>query len=118
MKADNDWTARLAALKMQMNGGAEPQEETPVQESPASESTPQKGRLDIVLERKGRGGKTATIVCGFTMDDAEVEALASDLKRSLGTGGSARGGEILVQGDRRNDVLRFLSGRGFKARII
>lgn len=75
-------------------------------------------RLDIIYERKGRAGKSATIISGFTMADDDVEALASDLKRTLGTGGSARGGEILIQGDRRDDVLRLLTEKGYKARVI
>ncbi|MDE5629738.1 MAG: translation initiation factor [Muribaculaceae bacterium] len=118
MKTDNDWTARLAALKLQMDNGNESVEEIAPENPAPQKQEPQKERLDIVLERKGRGGKTATIICGFTMDDDELAELASRLKRSLGTGGSARGGEILVQGDRRNDVLRFLTAQGFKARII
>ena len=40
------------------------------------------------------------------------------MKQKLGTGGSARGGEILIRGDRRNDVLKFLTAKGIKARII
>lgn len=75
-------------------------------------------RLDIVLERKGRAGKSATIITGFTIGDDEIAALASKLKSRLGTGGSARGGEILIQGDRRQDVLQFLKSQGYKARII
>lgn len=75
-------------------------------------------RLDIILERKGRAGKTATIITGFTLPADAVVALSSELKHSLGTGGSARGGEILIQGDRRKDVLRFLVDKGYKARII
>jgi translation initiation factor 1 len=75
-------------------------------------------RLDIILERKGRGGKTATIVSGFTLDDEALRSVAARLKSALGTGGSARGGEILIQGDRRSDVLRLLSDMGFRARII
>ena len=63
-------------------------------------------------------GKTATIICGFTIGDDEVERVASRLKRSLGCGGSARGGEILIQGDRRSDVLRELVRMGFKARVV
>lgn len=74
--------------------------------------------MDIVTERKGRAGKTATIVSGFTIDDDEIESLASEMKRRLGCGGSVRGGEILVQGDRRQAVLDFLLSKGFKARII
>ena len=80
--------------------------------------TAQTARLDIVLERKGRAGKTATIVTGFTIADAEVSRVAAKLKSALGTGGSARGGEILIQGDRRDDVLRLLTAYGFRARKI
>ena len=79
----------------------------------------QGGRLlDIVFERKGRGGKQATIVTGFVCDDEALKTVASQLKRSLGVGGSARGGEILIQGDRRQQVLDLLQGMGFKARVI
>lgn len=77
-----------------------------------------KTRLDIVLERKGRAGKQATIVTGFVCDDEALKQVASDLKRSLGVGGSARGGEILIQGDFRQRVLDKLTSMGFKARII
>lgn len=77
-----------------------------------------KTRLDIVLERKGRGGKQATIVTGFTCDDEALKEVASTLKRRLGVGGSARGGEILIQGDFRQRVLDELTSMGFKARVI
>ena len=74
--------------------------------------------LDIVLERKGRAGKQATIVTGFACDDGALKEVASQLKRHLGVGGSARGGEILIQGDFRQRVLDNLIAMGFKARII
>ena len=77
-----------------------------------------KTRLDIVLEKKGRGGKQATIVAGFVCDDEDLKQVASALKRKLGVGGSARGGEILIQGDFRQRVLDELTAMGFKARII
>lgn len=76
-------------------------------------------KLDIVLDKKGRRGKQATIIAGFdTDDDTEALAVAARLKQSLGTGGSARGGEILIQGDRRKDVASLLTGMGYKTRII
>lgn len=76
-------------------------------------------RLDIILEKKGRAGKQATIIAGFeNVSDSDIQSLASDIKRRLGTGGSARGGEILIQGDRRKDVLNILIDMGYKARII
>lgn len=83
-----------------------------------TDECPRQPRLDIVLEKKGRAGKMATIVTGFIIDDEEVSAIAAKLKSRLGTGGSARGSEILIQGDRRNDVLKLLSEMGYKARVI
>lgn len=75
-------------------------------------------RLDIILEKKHRAGKQATIITGFEGSDQELQELAAMLKKRLATGGSARGGEILIQGDRRQQILDFLKGAGYKARII
>lgn len=84
----------------------------------AEEPTPRRTqdcKLQVIIERKGRGGKTATIVTGFTgMDDDEIAVLARRLKTSLGTGGSSRGGEILIQGERRREVVELLRKEGFK----
>lgn len=113
----DNWLDKLSALRQTMPD--EPTDDKPEATSRNTAEAPaQSGRLDIVYERKGRAGKCATIITGFTLPDSEVEALASELKRRLGTGGSVRGGEILVQGDRRRDVLDFLTAKGLKARII
>lgn len=77
-----------------------------------------KRMLDVVLERKGRAGKQATIVTGFVCDETALKEVASQLKRHLGVGGSARGGEILIQGDFRQRVIDKLVAMGFKARGI
>ena len=69
-------------------------------------------------ERKGRAGKPATIISGFGDDCPELPVLASSMKQKMGCGGSARGGEILLQGDRRQEALDFLTAKGYKARII
>ena len=74
----------------------------------------QKGKLTISYEKKGRGGKQVTIISGFDIDSEALDTVAATLKRKLGTGGSARGGEILIQGDRRNDVKAQLTAMGFK----
>lgn len=58
----------------------------------------------VHYERKRRGGKEATILAGFTCSDDELKELARMLKQRLGTGGSARGGEILLQGDCRTKL--------------
>ena len=112
---NNDWQSALEALRNSMPADNTPEEVN----APEEVSKPRQiTRLDIILDRKGRNGKTATIISGFTIPDEEVATLAADIKRSLGTGGSARGGEILIQGDRRNDILRLLTSRSLKARII
>ena len=113
-----DWKDKLGkAFNLPVNDETiAPQEETA--DNPDALSQQGKTRLDIVLERKGRGGKQATIVTGFTCDDEALKQVASQLKRSLGVGGSARGGEILIQGDFRQRVLDQLTAMGFKARII
>ena len=74
----------------------------------------QTSKLQIAIEKKGRGGKVATIISGFTIDSNELESLATTLKSKLGTGGSARGGEILIQGERREDVRKLLKSLGYK----
>lgn len=108
-----DWHDSLKALL-----GDQPVEiEQPTAaEAPAAEV--ERARLDIVTERKGRGGKVATIITGFTISDDAVADIAARLRRQLGTGGSARGGEILIQGDRSADVARVLTAMGLKNRRI
>lgn len=114
--SNTDWQASLQALLESTPDLPQGDDSAEVQNA---EEKPQKQpRLDIVLEKKGRAGKTATIVTGFVISDDEVAAIASRMKSRLGTGGSSRGGEILIQGDRRKDVLAFLTGEGYKARII
>ncbi len=109
-----DWLDKLQQFR-DMNPdlpeGPETVEETP-------QGPLQKARLDISVERKGRAGKTATLVTGWEIPDDSLLDVAAVLKKKLGTGGSARGGDILIQGDRRTDVLRCLTEMGYKARII
>ena len=69
--------------------------------------------LRLRIEKKGRGGKTVTVISGFTRHVEEIERLASDLKRSCGSGGTVRGTSIEVQGDVRDRVRPKLSGLGF-----
>ncbi len=114
--SNTDWQASLQAFLDSTPDLPQGDDNSEMQD--ADEKAPKQPRLDIVLEKKGRAGKTATIVTGFVLSDDEVAAIASRMKSRLGTGGSSRGGEILIQGDRRKDVLAFLTGEGYKARII
>lgn len=112
-----DWKDALSQLQTEMVPENEPT--PPSTESSSSDPVAQgiaahRGRLIIEMERKGRGGKTATIISGFTLDDDTVSEIAARLKKTLGTGGSARGGEILIQGDRRDAIREILRCMGFK----
>lgn len=109
----DDWKAKLSEIIADLpegNDSAEGQDRS----SPSKAVKSQ--RLDIILDRK-RAGKTATIIAGFA-DDTDIKEIAALLKQKLGTGGSARGGEILIQGDRRNDAGRILTAMGYKWRMI
>lgn len=95
-----DWKESLARLRAEADlpEGDEPAAEAQAEPEAGASKWPRQ-KLNVVKERKGRGGKTATIVEGFTLPDEEVERIAAILKKKLGCGGSARGGEILIQGD-------------------
>jgi len=113
-KSNTDWREALAALAPEAPEAPEASE-APCAEA-AGPKAPPSGTLTVFYERKGRGGKEATIIAGFECDDSELRAIASTLKQRLGTGGSARGGEILVQGDRRAAVAAALRGMGYRVK--
>jgi translation initiation factor 1 len=73
-----------------------------------------KQKLRIRLETKHRGGKAATLIAGFIGSTADLDALCKLLKTHCGTGGSAKDGEILIQGDSREKVKAFLLKQGYK----
>lgn len=74
-------------------------------------------KVTLFYERKGRAGKSVTILADFTgVTDEDIKQLASELKRQLGCGGSVDGGEILIQGDRRADLKKLLTQHGYKVK--
>ncbi len=114
----NDWKAALQSLNLEDDDLPEGEEVPECAANGCTDNT-EPGRqesatLQVMMERKGRGGKTATIIAGFTIDDDQVAGIAARLKSKLGTGGSSRGGEILIQGDRRADAVKMLKEMGFK----
>jgi translation initiation factor 1 len=74
-----------------------------------------RGRVDIVRETGGRGGKTVTVVTGFTgIGAAEKETLARKMRAACGCGGTVKEGRIEIQGDQRESVARILANAGFR----
>ena len=69
--------------------------------------------LRVRIEKKGRGGKTATLVSGFVGTSADLADLGRTLKSKCGVGGSVKDGEILVQGDFRERVVSLLRSMGY-----
>ena len=75
------------------------------------------GTLRIQRETKGRGGKTVTTISGFDSGPDGIKRLASQLKNLCGTGGSVKGGVIIIQGDHRQTVKVELDRQGFKSKL-
>lgn len=74
---------------------------------------PQRQKLRISIERAGRGGKTVTIVRGYIGNETDMLALCKLLKQQCGIGGSAKQGEIILQGDHRIQVCEKLKILGY-----
>ena len=70
-------------------------------------------KLRVRIERNGRGGKTVTIVDKFVGADTDLEALGKTLKARCGVGGSAKEGQIIIQGDFRDRVVALLQDLGY-----
>ena len=69
-------------------------------------------------ERKGRGGKTVTVVRGVLLQGAMLEDFASEMRRALGTGGSVEDALIVVAGDQVQRAAAWLRARGASRIVI
>ena len=74
--------------------------------------------LEVHLEKKHRGGKTAIIIKGFMGSEGELSDLAKKLKTNLGVGGSAKEGEIIIQGNHREKAMELLKKWGYKTKRV
>ncbi len=75
---------------------------------------PAQQKLRVRLETKHRGGKAVTLITGFIGSTEDLEDLGKKLKNFCGTGGSAKDGEIIVQGDQREKVMQWLLKNEYK----
>ena len=77
---------------------------------------PAKQRLHVRMERSGRGGKTVTVVDNFVGSDDDLQALGRTLKTKCGVGGTAKDGQIIIQGDFRERIATLLKELGYPAK--
>lgn len=87
-------------------------EEEPV---PQENLSPRQQRLKVRLDTRQRAGKAVTLVEGYVGPEAELEALGRQLKTHCGTGGSAKDGLIIIQGDQRDKIAAWLAVKGFSS---
>lgn len=92
----------------------------PVRECVCKRGTPGKvasdGGVRVSRETQGRKGKGVTVISGLPLPPAELELLATELKKRCGCGGSATAGRIEIQGDHRDRLVEELTRRGWKAK--
>ena len=110
--ADNDWKKRLGVVFSTNPDFAyteEAEEETATLE-------PSKQNLIVSIDRKGRAGKQVTLVTGFVGTADDLSELGRTLKVKCGVGGSAKDGEIAIQGDFRDRIVTLLKDMGYRAK--
>lgn len=108
----NDWKQRLGMVcstnpDYEYQSAEEPQEQT---------LPPEKQNLKVWIDRKQRGGKVVTLVTGFVGTDEDLEQLGRMLKSRCGVGGSAKDGQIIVQGEHRDRVMELLISAGYRCK--
>lgn len=108
----NDWKERLGTVystnpDFQYESTGENESET---------LPPNKQDLRVQLDKKQRNGKKATLITGFIGTDDDLKELARKLKTKCGVGGSAKDGEILIQGDFCNKVIEILKTENYKVK--
>lgn len=73
----------------------------------------QQQKLRVSIEKKGRGGKTVTLINGFIGKEDDLKELGKLLKTKCGVGGSAKDGEIIIQGEFKQRIIDLLKAEGY-----
>lgn len=110
--ADNDWKARLG---MVYSTSSDFKYET-AHDAGAATLAPAQQELRVWLDRKQRAGKVVTLVRGFVGPQEDLAELARLLKSRCGVGGTAKEGEIIIQGDHRDRATEILLKAGYRCK--
>ncbi|MFA6769774.1 MAG: translation initiation factor [Bacteroidales bacterium] len=111
--AQNDWKSRLGVVfSTNPEFGYQNEQEEETKEIVAND----KQKLTVSLDKRNRRGKQVTIVTGYRGSAQALEELEKILKTKCGTGGSAKDGEIIIQGDFRSKVVSVLESLGYNAK--
>ena len=110
--ADNDWKKRLGVVFSTNPDFAYTEQQEEVQQT----LEPSRQRLIVSIDRSGRAGKQVTLVKGFVGSQEDLAELGKQLKVKCGVGGTAKNGEICIQGDFRDKVTELLKGMGYNAK--
>ncbi|MDE5676955.1 translation initiation factor [Phocaeicola sp.] len=70
-------------------------------------------KLRVSIEKKGRGGKTVTLIHGFVGTENDLKELGKLLKSKCGVGGSVKDGDILIQGEFKQRIIELLKSEGY-----
>jgi len=108
----NDWKDRLGTI---YSTNPDFKYETNA-ESESATLPAQQQNLRVQLDKKQRKGKNVTLITGFVGTDEDLKTLAKTLKTKCGVGGSAKEGEILIQGDFCNKVIEILKSENYKVK--
>ncbi len=100
------WSSERGDLRKQAN-----------QTASVTSMPPQQQTAYLHRESKGRGGKTVSLVKNLALSEKELKALAKNIKRACGTGGTIRNGVIEIQGEHRQKIADVLQKLGYKVKI-
>lgn len=106
---NNDWKDRLNVVystNPDFKYITEEEEETDTLEK-------KQQKLRVSIEKKGRGGKTVTVITGFIGREDDLKELGKLLKTKCGVGGSTKDGEILIQGEFKQRIIELLKAEGY-----
>lgn len=106
---NNDWKNRLNVVY-----STNPDYQYENIDEEESETLPKnQQKLRVSMEKKGRGGKTVTLIRGFIGTEEDLKELGKLLKTKCGVGGSAKDEEIIIQGDFKQRIIDLLKAEGY-----